>query len=150
MTAPPAEAYPAEWEADVLLRDGHPVHLRPITPADGDALRAFHASLSDRTVYFRFFSAKPALTDADVVYFTTVDYVSRVALIALDAGVIVGVGRFDALGDGRAEVAFVIRDDVQGLGLGSVLLEHLAAQAGTDNKQPQQGDDGPARLDETR
>jgi len=127
MTEPPAVTYPAEWEADVLLRDGHPVHLRPITPADGDSLRAFHASLSDRTVYFRFFSAKPALTDADVVYFTTVDHVNRVALVALDAGVIVGVGRFDALGDGRAEVAFVIRDDVQGLGLGSVLLEHLAA-----------------------
>jgi acyl-CoA synthetase (NDP forming)/GNAT superfamily N-acetyltransferase len=121
--------YPAGWEADVLLRDGHPVHLRPITAADGDALRAFHTSLSDRTVYFRFFSAKPALTDADVEYFTNVDYDSRVALVALDAGVMVGVGRFDALGDGRAEVAFVIRDDVQGLGLGSVLLEHLAAAA---------------------
>ena len=129
MTAPGPDAYPAAWEADVLLRDGHPVHLRPITPADGDALRRFHTSLSDRTVYFRFFSAKPALTDADVEYFTRVDYVSRVALIALDGGTIVGVGRFDALGDGRAEVAFVIRDDVQGLGLGSVLLEHLVAAA---------------------
>jgi len=122
-------AYPAAWEADVLLRDGHPVHLRPISPADGAALRAFHASLSDRTVYFRFFSAKPALTDADVTYFTNVDYANRVALIALDAGVMIGVGRFDAIGDGKAEVAFVIRDDVQGLGLGSVLLEHLAATA---------------------
>jgi acyl-CoA synthetase (NDP forming)/ribosomal protein S18 acetylase RimI-like enzyme len=129
MTSAGQAPYPAAWEADVLLRDGHPVHLRPITPADGDALRAFHTSLSGRTVYFRFFSAKPALTDADVLYFTHVDHVSRVAFIALDAGVIIGVGRFDALGDGRAEVAFVIRDDVQGLGLGSVLLEHLAAAA---------------------
>jgi acyl-CoA synthetase (NDP forming)/GNAT superfamily N-acetyltransferase len=126
--APDAD-YPAAWEADVLLRDGHPVHLRPITPADGDALRAFHSTLSDRTVYFRFFSAKPALTDKDVLYFTHVDYVDRVAFVALDAGVIVGVGRFDAIGDGKAEVAFVIRDDIQGLGLGSVLLEHLAAAA---------------------
>jgi acyl-CoA synthetase (NDP forming)/ribosomal protein S18 acetylase RimI-like enzyme len=125
----PGTTYPAAWEADVLLRDGHPVHLRPITPRDGDALRAFHTSLSDRTVYFRFFSAKPALTDADVQYFTNVDYDSRVAFVALDAGVMVGVGRFDAIGDGKAEVAFVIRDDVQGLGLGSVLLEHLAAAA---------------------
>jgi len=129
MTEPGPDSYPARWEADVLLRDGHPVHLRPITPADGDALRLFHTSLSDRTVYFRFFSAKPALTDADVRYFTHVDHITRVALIALDAGVIIGVGRFDALGDGSAEVAFVIRDDAQGLGLGSVLLEHLVAAA---------------------
>ena len=121
--------YPQAWEADVLLRDGHPIHLRPITPDDGDALRAFHACLSARTVYFRFFSAKPELTDADVEYFTHVDHESRVALVALDRDDIIGVGRFDALGDGRAEVAFLIRDDMQGLGLGSMLLEHLAAAA---------------------
>ncbi len=128
-TPVPGRGYPDEWEADVLLRDGHPVHLRPISPADGEALRAFHASLSDRTVYYRFFSVKPTLSDEDVVYFTTVDHHDRVALIALDAGSIIGVGRYDAIGDGTAEVAFVIRDETQGLGLGSVLLEHLAAAA---------------------
>jgi acyl-CoA synthetase (NDP forming)/ribosomal protein S18 acetylase RimI-like enzyme len=124
-----APDYPADWEADVLLRNGRPIHLRPIRPADGEALRVFHSALSDRTVYFRFFSAKPELTDRDVTYFTEVDHVTRVALVALDRGAIVGVGRFDALGDGQAEVAFVIRDDIQGLGLGSVLLEHLTAAA---------------------
>lgn len=121
--------YPQAWEADVLLRDGHPIHLRPITPGDGDALRAFHAGLSARTVYFRFFAAKPELTDADVEYFTHVDHQARVAFVALDRDDIIGVGRFDALGDGQAEVAFLIRDDMQGQGLGSVLLEHLAAAA---------------------
>ena len=113
----------------MLLGNGRPVHLRPITPADGEALRDFHHSLSDQTVYFRFFSAKPELTDRDVHYFTEVDYDSRVAIVALDSEGIVGVGRYDALGDGRAEVAFVVRDDLQGRGLGSVLLEHLAAAA---------------------
>jgi acyl-CoA synthetase (NDP forming)/RimJ/RimL family protein N-acetyltransferase len=121
--------YPEAWEADVLLRDGRPVHLRPITPADGPALRAFHRSLSPQTVYFRFFSAKPELTDRDVDYFTGVDHVKRVALVALDQGELIGVGRFDALGDGRAEVAFIVHDSMQGRGLGSVLLEHLAAAA---------------------
>ena len=64
-------------------------------PDDGDALRRFHAGLSPRTVYFRFFSAKPELTDADVEYFTHVDHRSRVALLALDRDEIIGVGRFD-------------------------------------------------------
>ena len=39
MTDPSGPGYPAEWEADVLLRDGHPVHLRPITPGDAERLR---------------------------------------------------------------------------------------------------------------
>ena len=121
--------YPLEWEADVLLRDGHPVRLRPIGPGDAAGLRRFHSSLSAQTVYFRFFSAKPELTDADVQYFTHVDHQSRVALVVLDQGEICGVGRFDALGDGSAEIAFIIRDDLQGRGLGSILLEHLAAAA---------------------
>ena len=113
----------------MLLRDGRPVHLRPITPADGPALRQFHGTLSARSVYFRFFAAKPELTDQDVEYFTRVDYRDRVALVAVDRARIVGVGRFDALGDGSAEVAIIIRDDCQGLGLGSILLEHLAEAA---------------------
>ena len=121
--------YPLEWEADVLLRDGHPVHLRPISPRDGVALREFHSRLSPRTVYYRFFSAKPVLTDADVQRFTHVDHVTRVALVAEDQGELVAVGRFDDAGSGTAEVAFVVRDDVQGQGLGSILLEHLAAAA---------------------
>ena len=124
---PPDVEPPREWEADVLLRDGRPVHLRPITPADGEALRRFHRQLSPQTVYFRFFAPKPELTDADVERFTHVDHVQRVALVVVDHGELGGVGRFDALGDGSAEVAFVIRDDLQGLGLGSILLEHLAA-----------------------
>lgn len=114
---------------DVVLRDSRVVHLRPIEPSDGPALRTFHTSLSDRTVYFRFFSSKRSLSDADVEYFTEVDQRSRVALVALDDGVLVGVCRYDVVSEGTAEVAFVVRDDHQGLGLGSAMLQRLAAIA---------------------
>ena len=116
-------------EPDTVLRNGRVVHLRPIEPADGPALRTFHTSLSDRTVYFRFFSSKRALSDADVEYFTEVDHRDRVALVAIDEDELVGVCRYDVVSDGTAEVAFVIRDDHQGLGLGSTMLQRLAAIA---------------------
>ena len=48
-------ALPAHWEADVVAADGGIVHLRPIRPRDADALVAFHARLSDRTRYLRYF-----------------------------------------------------------------------------------------------
>lgn len=120
---------PAHWEADVAVRDGRTVRIRPITSDDGERLAAFHRSLSDETVYFRFFAPYPELTERDVERFTTVDHVDRVALVATVGGELVGVGRYDRVDATDAEVAFVIRDDHQGRGLGSVLLEHLAAAA---------------------
>ena len=98
-------------------------------PDDGDRLAAFHRSLSDETVYYRFFAPYPELSDRDVHRFTHVDHVDRVALVATVGGELVGVGRYDRIDEVEAEVAFVVRDDHQGRGLGSVLLEHLAAAA---------------------
>ena len=121
--------YPEHWEADVILRDGRICHIRPIRPEDGEALAAFHESLSPETVYFRFFAPYPKLTEKDVHRFTHVDYVDRVAFVALASGKFIGVGRYDRIDRATAEIAFVISDDHQGRGLGSILLEHLAVAA---------------------
>ncbi|WP_220480421.1 bifunctional acetate--CoA ligase family protein/GNAT family N-acetyltransferase [Halosaccharopolyspora lacisalsi] len=127
---PQPEGYPRRWEADVVLSDGGTVHVRPITPQDADQIVAFHGRLSDRTRYFRYFGAYPRMPRRDVERFSQVDYVNRVALVALLGDEIVAVGRFDRLDEqDSAEVAFVVRDDHQGRGLGSILLEHLAAAA---------------------
>lgn len=112
-----------------MLRDGSVAHVRPIQPADRERLRTFHARLSAETIYYRFFAPYPVLSDRDLTRFTEVDHRDRVALAALVRDELVGVGRFDRIATGEAEVAFTIRDDYQGMGLGSVLLEHLAAAA---------------------
>src|SRR4051794_5301121 len=128
----PAPPYPAHWEADVVLADGGTAHLRPITPADADALQRFHVAQSPESIYLRFFAPYPRLTDADLHRFTNVDHVDRVALVATVGDDIVAVGRYDRTGrrqEGTAEVAFNVSDGHQGRGLGSVLLEHLAAAA---------------------
>ncbi len=121
--------YPAHWEADVLLRDGRPAHLRPIRADDADGLVEFHKSLSPETIYYRFFAPYPELSERDIERFTQVDYLDRVALVITQSGLIIGVGRYDRISDHEAEIAFTVRDDHQGRGIGSVLLEHLAAIA---------------------
>ena len=117
----------------MLASDGQTVHLRPITPDDAEALVAFHGKLSERTRYLRYFGPYPTMPARDVARFSTVDHHDRVAVLALLGDDIVAVGRYDRLpgvGDGTsAEVAFVVADAHQGRGLGSVLLEHLAAAA---------------------
>ncbi|QCB98110.1 GNAT family N-acetyltransferase [Arthrobacter sp. PAMC25564] len=122
--------YPEHWEADVVLRDGGTAHLRPIHPSDADAVQAFHVGQSQKSTYMRFFAFKSRLSPKELKRFTEVDYRDRVALVITIGGEIMGIGRYDRLDDpGEAEVAFNIADAQQGRGIGSILLEHLAAAA---------------------
>ena len=114
----------------MLLADGGTVHVRPISPDDADRLVEFHAGLSQQTVYFRFFTAKPTLSPPQVEHFTHVDHHDRVALVAALGERLVAVARYDRTpGADSAEVAFVVSDEHQGRGIGTALLEHLAAAA---------------------
>lgn len=121
--------YPAHWEADIALRDGSAAHLRPITPQDADALQRFHERQSEHSRYLRFFAPMPRLSPRDLERFTVVDHHDRVAFVVLVGEEIIAVGRYDRTEPGEAEVAFNVADSRQGTGLGSVLLEHLAAAA---------------------
>ncbi len=121
--------YPAHWEADVVLRDGATAHLRPIAPDDADRLVAFYDRVSDESKYFRFFVPYPRLSERDIARFTDVDHDARVGLIVLSGEDMIAVGRYDRIDATSAEVAFLVEDAHQGRGLGSVLLEHLAAAA---------------------
>lgn len=126
---PENAAAPRHWEADVLLRDGRTAHIRPIHPEDAELLVEFYSRVSDRSKYYRFFSPMPNLSDRDVARFTQVDHDHRVALVLLLQGQMIAVGRYDVVGDGEAEVAFLVEDLHHGRGIAQLLLEHLAQAA---------------------
>src|SRR5689334_19145190 len=92
----------ADWRAGeaVLLKDGTPVRVRPIRPDDAARLRAFHSRLSPESIYLRWLSAHPVLSEAEARDLATVDYAGRMAYIAttaLDddpAAPLVGVARY--------------------------------------------------------
>jgi acyl-CoA synthetase (NDP forming)/GNAT superfamily N-acetyltransferase len=130
----PDGPYPSRWEADVVTRDGGTVHVRPIRPSDGPRITDLHSRLSAETIYFRFFSPMRTLSSKLLERFINVDYVDRLALVALLGDDIVAVGRYERLpssaeGGDEAEVAFLVDDAHQGRGLGTTLLEHLAVAA---------------------
>lgn len=125
---PKVSGYPAHWEADVVLRDGAAAHLRPVGPEDAERLQRMHSAQSESSIYLRYFTYKSSLTDKELERFTNVDHVDRVSMVVLLDDEIIGVGGFDTIDDtAEAEVSFNISDRHQGRGLGSVLLEHLAA-----------------------
>jgi acyl-CoA synthetase (NDP forming)/GNAT superfamily N-acetyltransferase len=106
------------------------VHVRPIRPSDAEAFRSFHDGLSAQSLYYRFFSPKPRLTESEVARFTTVDMADRVALVAMLGDELIADARYDRwAGKDEAEVAFTVADEHQGRGLSTILLEHLAAIA---------------------
>src|SRR4051812_7839814 len=78
------DASPAELERDVTLPDGSQIHLRAIRPDDAPRLQALHGRLSRDSIYLRFFSPLPVLTDARAAFFANVDYQTRLAIVAVD------------------------------------------------------------------
>jgi GNAT superfamily N-acetyltransferase len=115
----------------LCLRDGREVWIRPIRASDKARLRAAHERLSMASVHARYLSSKPRLSRADLQYLTEVDGRRHIALVAVPVdqpGRLVGVARAVALPDdpSASELAFVVDDDWQGLGLATALVDALA------------------------
>jgi RimJ/RimL family protein N-acetyltransferase len=127
------EGYPAELERDVRLPVGGSLHVRPIRPDDANRLQALHGRLSRASIFFRFFSHLPVLTDARAAYFTNVDYQRRMALVAVEGSgedeQIIGVARYDLVDDGRGEIGLIVEDRFQRHGVGKTLFWALVAAA---------------------
>jgi GNAT superfamily N-acetyltransferase len=130
----PGPRYPDELERDVTLRDGARIHLRAIRPADQESLISFHERLSGQTAYQRFFNVVKHLPAAWAHSLVNVDYARRLALVAEHGDgpsrTLVAVARYDCTGQAdTAEIAFVVQDEWQNRGLGTILLDALLAAA---------------------
>ena len=127
---PDEDTYPEQWESDVVLADGSTAHVRPIRPDDRERLRDFHGRQSAESIYLRYFTPRPTLSESDLDRFTNVDYQDRMAFVAVLGDELIAVARYDRwTGRDDAEVAFMVDDAHQGLGIGTVLLEFLAEAA---------------------
>jgi L-amino acid N-acyltransferase YncA len=122
-----------EDSGSVGLPDGTSIDYHAIAPDNASALQRFHHRLSERSIYLRFFAAKPELSDREAGYFTNVDRINRFALVAVDPErpeEIIGVVSFDREGTTeRAEYAAEVEDGWQGMGLGMALTRRLIEAA---------------------
>jgi len=127
---PPSKPYPAELETTVALRDGQSVLIRPIRADDESMMRDMFYSFSEKTVYLRYHGTLKSMPHNRLQVFCNVDYDTEIALI----GVVGPAGKEEVVGVGRylteaskqsAEMAFVVRDDWQRKGLGTILFKRL-------------------------
>ena len=123
--------YPKNWECVHSTEQQKQVFIRPIKALDEDLLRDFFHKLSDQNVYMRYFSKLRSLPQKILKQYSDIDYSRDMALVALfppetAKHEIVAIGQWimdDS--DGIPEIAFQVRDDWQGQGLGAFFIERL-------------------------
>ncbi len=125
------------YSATETLKNGLRVTIRAIRPDDRGAVMAALKELDERTLYLRFFGAKKEITAEELKKTVDVDFALTVGLvICMQNGSgekIIGGGRYIVFGGAeppdRAEVAFLVEEDYQGLGIAGLTLRHLAGIA---------------------
>ena len=122
--------YPSELEETVDHR-GRRLLLRPIRPEDTPRHRQFLARVTPHDLYLRFFTGVRELPEADLAHLTQIDYDRDMAFLAVGRDVagteeILGVARACADPDNNAaEFAVLVRSDLKGQGLGTLLMRKL-------------------------
>lgn len=122
--------YPRELEECVRLKTGEQVLLRPIRPEDAVAHLNFIHSLSEEDLRLRFFGLVQNFVLSDMPKFTQIDYDREMAFIATrtvgDTPETLGVVRTSTKPDNSsAEFAIIVRSDMKGTALGSLLFEKM-------------------------
>jgi len=127
----------ADYCAMERLRDGRTIEIRALRPDDRQDMLAAIGRTSSQSLQRRFFVPKRGFSETELAFFMNIDFDNHVALVAqIDEDgrpSIVGGGRYIVVQPGRAEIAFVVVDAYQGLGIGAALthhLSHLARDAG--------------------
>ncbi len=132
---PAIRPYPTQYVGSWKMKDGTEITIRPIRPEDEPLMVKFHETLSDRTVYLRYFyslSLGARVAHERLLRTCFGDYNREMALVGerkdpkTGEREILGVGRLSKLhADNEAEVAVLISDKYQGKGLGTELLRRI-------------------------
>ncbi|MBF0183007.1 MAG: GNAT family N-acetyltransferase [Magnetococcales bacterium] len=123
-----------ELRTSLLLENGQMLTFRSSRPTDWKAIKKMLYSLSEGTVYRRFMSHVKRFPFNRLKNFTFIDQRRDVVVVGTvfdgQSEVIIAIGGYNVDGpSNRAEVAFLVRDDWQGQGIGSFMMRHLANMA---------------------
>jgi acyl-CoA hydrolase/RimJ/RimL family protein N-acetyltransferase len=129
-----AGEYPEELEIYRGTKGEVEVLLRPVKISDEPLLKDFFYSLSDRSLYRRFISSRQDMPHDRLQDFVVIDFTKEIVILAMlqgeDKEALAGVGQYSINpGAHTAEVAFVVKDEYQNMGIGTELLSYLTQLA---------------------
>ena len=122
--------YPKRYETQWKLKNGQEVLLRPIKPEDEPMWLEMFQSFSEESIRYRFFQLLKDTPHEVRVRYCNIDYDREIAIVAElseeNHRRILGVGRLSIEPDGKSgELAFIIGDQWQGLGLGTKVVDYV-------------------------
>jgi acyl-CoA hydrolase/GNAT superfamily N-acetyltransferase len=126
--------YPEKLEARRTTKAGLRLLLRPVQMSDEHLLKDFFYSLSNDSLYRRFISARTDMHHDRLQPYVVIDYTKEMVILAVvqeeEKETIVGMAQYTIDENTHtAEVAFVVRDDHQGRGIGAELLSSITLLA---------------------
>lgn len=118
------------YKSTFTMKNGKTAEFRPLLPSDEIAYRNFFYSLQEKTIFMRFFYRMRSFSHEVVQkHWASVDYHKNMSIIGLvqkgGHKEIIAIGTYAYEHDQQAEIAFVVREDYQGMGVASYLLEVL-------------------------
>lgn len=117
-------------ESHVLLTDGTIARIRPLREDDRERLVRLHEGVSDESSRRRFFSVNRSSGRAYVQHLLDPDATALVLVAELHGGLVgIATAEPEATRPDHAEISFLVADEMHGRGIGTLLLEHLAASA---------------------
>jgi acyl-CoA hydrolase/GNAT superfamily N-acetyltransferase len=126
------------YKSTLKLKDGKTAEFRPLLPSDEIAYRNFFYSLQEKTIFMRFFYRKRFFSHEIVQkLWASVDYHKNMSIIGMvqkgGHQEIIAIGTYAYDREQVAEIAFVVREDYQGMGIASYLLALLEKIAKENN-----------------
>lgn len=125
-----AHLYPTDISSDETFKNETPVHFRAIKPSDEEEMRRLFYRFSDESVYYRYFTRVKSMPHAKMQQYVNVDYLNTLSIV----GVVGEPGERRVIAEGRfakhkdrpfADVAFVVDEKYQALGIATYLFELL-------------------------
>ncbi len=125
-----AHLYPGDIQARHEFKEGIELRFRAIRPSDEEEMRRLFYRFSEESVYYRYFTPITAMPHNKMQEYVNIDYNRTMSIVALEGD----VGKGKIIAEARyvklhvrpyAEVAFIVDETYQGLGIASYLLQML-------------------------
>jgi len=125
-----ARLYPSGIQSEHVFKNQKKIRFRAIKPSDEEGMRRLFYRFSDKAVYYRYFSPVKTMPHCRMQEYVNVDYARTLSIVGLEGPRLIAEARYSLPVEGNyADIAFVVDEEYQGLGIASYMYGLLVQHA---------------------